>query len=161
MKKNTLKFISILLILSGAFYSCTKNGKEDGGEVPYISCPCDEKPMSELQFPQGEAYLFKDFIPEQMNLKIQTELHKSSGTVCWIVFDSKTNIAKLSIGGGAILNVCEICNFPDFAKSWNIPLNGCKVYFEGVNYSPCEFKGGISAVNHFDFTLTILKRKSH
>jgi hypothetical protein len=154
--KTTVKFAAILLILVIGFYSCKE---EDEGNVPYAHCSCDDKPLAEMNFPLGEAHLFKDFIPENMNLQIRKELNENNGTVIWIIYDSKTDKASLTVGEGVLQNICEICNYPDFAKNWSIPPNGCKVYFEGITYQPCVFKGGIATISYYDYILTKLKRK--
>jgi hypothetical protein len=136
-------------ISSAATVSVNKN-ETDNGNVAYAPCACDDKPLAALPISSGEAYVFKDSIPSEMAFQI----------VNWIVFYSKTDTAVLTIkGGGAIEHICEICNYPDFAKDWNIPINGCKVYFEGIAYESCTPKGGIATVSHYDYILTVLKRK--
>jgi len=158
MKMKILKFIALMLILAISFSSCTKK-VELGGDVPYKPCPCEEE-KSSLESYQGEAYLFKDSIPEQMVYQIRTELSKTTDRVCWIVYDSKTNSSNLTVGYDRNLSsIGEICNFPDFVEEWNIPPNGCKVYFEGMSYESCTPKGGVAVINYFDFILTSLKRK--
>ena len=121
------------------------------GTVAYKRCPPQGldpvMPLSGIQFPQGEAYLFKDSVSEEMITKLKNY---------WImVFDSKTDMAgfytiKLPISG-------IICNFPDFAKAWDIPEDGCKVYFEGLTYQSSY--GGITYGLQFDYVLTNLKRE--
>jgi hypothetical protein len=157
MKKIFIKTAAILLILAGVISSCGKE-KEDNGNVPYAPCSCSDKPLAQLNFPSGEAYLFKDSVPSDMDFQIGNELYQGQ-IVKWIVYDSETNKASLTVGGGAIRNICEICNYPAFAKGWSIPQNGCKVYFEGITYETCIPKGGIATVSYFDYTLTVLKRR--
>jgi hypothetical protein len=147
--KNILKLTVILLILTSSF-TCKKTEPETDGIVPYAPCSCEDKEQASLIFSPGEALLFKDSIPNDMAFQI----------LSWIVFDSKTDTAILTIGGkGAIEHICEICNYPDFAKAWDIPINGCKIYFEGIAYAPCIPKGGIATVSYYDYILTVLKRK--
>jgi len=65
--------------------------------------------------------------------------------------------------------VGRICNFPDFAKEWDIPEEGLKIYFEGSFYESCVRKpydaygvGGDEDLWPFfsyDFVLTHLKRR--
>jgi hypothetical protein len=147
--KKILSFAAILLIMASAF-TCGKE-KEDNGSVPYAPCSCNDKPLAQLNFPSGEAYLFKDSIPNDMDFQIRS-------SYC-IVFDSKKGTAQLTIGRGDIGSICEICNYPDFAKVWDIPINGCKVYFEGITYEACIPKYGIAVITYYDYILTILKRK--
>jgi hypothetical protein len=152
--KKTLTFAAIVLLLAGSF-SC---GKENNEDVLYAPCACDDKPLAELRLPSGEAYLFNDSIPNDMDFQIRDELYQGH-IVNWIVYDSETNKASLTVGEGAIRNICEICNYPDFAKAWSIPQNGCKVYFEGITYEPCTPKGGFATISYFDYILKVLKRK--
>jgi hypothetical protein len=157
MKKIILQTAAILLILASAF-TCEKENKEDNGNVPYAPCECNDKPLAQVNFPSGEAYLFKDSVPNNMDFQIRSELNQRQ-VVNWIVYDSETNKASLTVGEGSIRNICEICNYPAFAKEWSIPKNGCKVYFEGITYETCIPKGGIATISYFDYILTILKKK--
>ena len=160
MKKFSFTII-VLLISAGSFCSCMeKTDKDETGNVIYKPCLCEEdKSLAELQFHQGEAYMFKDSIPERMDYQIRTELSDASYAIYWIVFDSKTYSACLTVGEKSIRNICEICNFPDFIREWDIPENGCKVYFEGIAYEPCVSVGGIGTVSYFDYVLTSFKKK--
>jgi len=157
MKINIFKHTAIALLLAGCFYSCVKVSVS-GGDVPYVPCHCEEKKSSLDEEPfQGEAYLFKDSIPEQMSYEIGAELSKTY-RVYLIVFDSKTNSAYLNSGAGSTRSTGEICNFPDFVKDWKIPKNGCKVYVEGLAYESCVPKYGFG-VTYYDVVLTSLKKK--
>lgn len=138
---------------------CGQEKTIDIHNVPYVPCPCNEDmQLAELSFPQGEAYLFKDSVPIQREMQLLEEAYEGH-VVKWIVFDSETGEANLSIAENAILNICEICNFPDFTKICNISINGRKVYFEGVTYKPCIPKGGSGTVSYFDYILTTLVMK--
>ena len=150
---------SVVLIFSLLFFATNCERPENGGDVPYKPCLCEEeKPLADPQFPQGEAYLFKDSIPAEMEyfLMCNSYLDKS----CWIVFDSQTDNAVLTILiEGSISYFCKICNFPDFAKRWNIPENGCMVHFEGIAYEACKPMGGVGILIYRDYILTKLKRE--
>jgi len=160
MDVKILRLIAIMLVLTGNISSCAERD-ELGGDVPYKPCPCEkEMPLLETQhLSRGKAYLFRDSISKQMLYQMYSELSNATQVVSWIVFDSKKDSATLTIGGGPILNICVICNFPNFVKEWKIPQNGCKVYFEGVMYESCVPKGGIATISYFDYVLTNLKRK--
>lgn len=132
-----LKYATILLILAQILFFCSEKEEGLGGDVPYEPCPCDngeaELMEQQYQIPEGAALLFKDSIPEQMkyDYKILYRLY--------ILFDSKTNNAHLIVrsGSGYPNRMGIICNFPDFAKKWDIPENGCLVYIKGLNYQSC------------------------
>ena len=158
MKTKIFNHVAIVLILAGNFYSCAKRA-ESSGDVPYKPCLCDEEKhlWGEGLF-KGEAYLFKDFIPEQIKKQINDELSEIEHRVNWFVFDSNTNAANFT-SVKECFSYGDICNFPDFVKDWYIPENGCKVYFEGFFYEPCVFRGGVGIFGNYDLILTSLKRK--
>jgi hypothetical protein len=134
---------------------------EKGGNVPKLLCACDgtRTLATHNSFPRGEAYLFKDSIPQSMKLQIRNEIINGH-TVSWIVFDdSNDNVCMDIEKSGEIPNVCRICNFPDFAKEWNIPVNGCKVRYEGITYDACVPIYGTANFVGFDYVLTSLTLK--
>lgn len=134
---------------------CKKETPDKTGNVPYDACLCNEvKQLSNLSFPSGQAYLFKDSIPKQKEQQLY-EIAYQGHIIRWIVFNTETSDANLYIAEGAIMNICGICNFPDFAKKWKIPLYGLNVYFEGITYEPCTVDGGFN-VSYFDYILTTL-----
>ena len=150
-------------------YNCGENGLEDPnlpsinyedneltGTIAYKRCPIPPEALNPemsfkggIQFPQGEAYLFKDSVSEKMITKFKNY---------WIIlFDSKTDITHLFTRLFNMPTGGVICNFPDFAKAWDIPENGCKVYFEGLTY--VSSYGGTANQVQFDYVLTNLKRE--
>ena len=162
MKTKMFKIALILLILTGSFSSCGKRS-ESGSEVPYKSCHCEEdNPLMAFKFLKEEAYLFRDSIPMQMVEKINTILYdETHKTVCWILYDSKYDYFGITVGNYgeySMLGGGQICNFPDFAREWVIPKNGCKVVIEGDMYSSCNCLG-VANKYCFDLILTNIKRK--
>lgn len=156
MKTKIFLFIAIALLLLIGGLGCEK---EIMNNVPYGVCPCSEnEQLASLSFPKGEAYLFNDSLPIQRETQLLVDAYEG-GTSIWFVFNSKTNSANLYIAIGSILNICKICNYPDFAKEWNITKNGQKVYFEGITYQTCNPSGGIGTVSYFDYILTTLIKK--
>jgi hypothetical protein len=156
MKLNMFKITAIVMMVAGSVSSCGKRS-EAGGEVPYKPCSCEEGKPSVGLFPTGEAYLFKNYIPEQMANQISEELSDASHKVCWMVYYSETDDVFMWIGNlnDFLFYHGKICNFPDFAKKWAIPENGCKVDFEGLMYETCS--GGLTNVIPFEDVLTKLK----
>ena len=157
--KTTIKLLFTFAVLAGVF-SCNadKFDSEFGGAVPYISCPCGGKPLSgSAQFQKGKAYLFKDSVPEQMKEQINNEMYSDpSLVICWIVYDSEADASTINFHrSDGMFSSGFICNFPDFAKRWNIPQSGYKIDFEGRSYAPC-FSFDIGDIN---YVLTSLKRK--
>ena len=160
-----LQKVAVLgLCVVAVVYSCGKR-IETGGEVPYKDCPCDEeKPLWEEQrFPRGEAYLFKDYIPEQMNNYFNDKMSSVPfPNICYIVYNSETDVATIGIANldrpeTNIMFIGQICNYPDFAKEWDIHENGIKIIIEGRMYRDC--RNHYSYYVPFDYILTSLKRK--
>jgi hypothetical protein len=152
MKKKILQIAAILLILAEMIIACGKEKEE--GNVPYISCDCEQnrdKIDFGIELFNGEAILFKDLPPEQSNEKI----HQSESRV--ILYNTKTNTAVL-YAHFEILFQCHICNFPDFAEEWNIPQKGQKVYYSGTMYHACNPYGYTDRV-YTDMVLTTFKLK--
>lgn len=138
--------------------SCSKESIETG-EVPYAPCPCEEeKELANLKIPDGEAFLFKDSIPQQIWVQINTKIYQSNEVVKWIILDSNTNMAVLHVSKTetSLRKVCKICNYPDFAKEWDIPINGRKIYYKGIGYEACNPVGWADAV-YLDYVLTNFK----
>ena len=127
------------------------------GTVAYKRCEIERPlypiyplwPSTEMRFPTGEAYLFKDSVPYQK----QVELVRN-----WIILYNrdKKNETRITMDGTYSLPFRGmICNFPDFAKAWDIPEYGCKVYIEDISYLPTFGSNG--EVISFDYVLTTLK----
>jgi hypothetical protein len=154
-----MKKIKIILALFIVFccFSCKQNETEmKGGVVPYAPCSCEK---DETVYPiSGDAILFNDSIPAQYGWEIWQELDQDHDKeINWIIYDSQTDRARVYRGRPPLFGISEICNYPDFAKKWNIPLNGRLVYFEGTRHSSCVPKYGLDFIIHFDIILTILK----
>jgi hypothetical protein len=143
--KRILSFAIVLLALASTF-TCWK---EDNGHVPYKPCDCEKEKMNiGLELFNGEAILFKDLPEEQHNEKI----YGSGKRV--IFYNSETDYTVLYVYSN-ILYRAYICNFPNFAKVWNIPQDGKKVYYRGTMYHACNPYGTADAV-YTDIILTTL-----
>ena len=140
--KNVL-YLIILLLMVGCKDDKSKNTDTHRNiNVPYKSCQCEEgKYMQPMQrgtpsvdwVIQEEAYLFKDALPEQLP-SMYDDNDLSILKYC-IIYDSKTNDVCMYECGRMSTDMGRICNFPDFAKKWTIPEDGCKIYFEGTKIS--------------------------
>ena len=149
-----------MLMFAGGFSSCAEK-EIIGGDVPYIPCPCEiEMRLSKYSYPRGEAYLFKDAVPKRISDQINKKMYSAPyPKVCWIVYYSEEDRASICIGNlSSMLSGGGICNFPDFAKEWMIPENGCKVDIEGLLYEGW-INTGIQSVRYIEYVLTSLKRK--
>jgi len=153
--------------------SCCEADGEAGGEVSYKYCPHEEEvgieflrwPYTPPHLTQGEAYFFRDSIPEQMMNQINNEINSPPyPTVVWFIYYSETaDRARLRFEKNnypetsRMLGGSQIRNFPDFAKEWE---NGSKVYFEGKAHYECRACFPITIAEMLvDYMLTCLKRK--
>ena len=153
--------MAILLTLTGSLVSCTAEKKEEeiGGNVPFKLCPDAGERLGVLS---GEAYLFRDYIPLQM----QILLFSPPRIVATIVLCGETDrvlfeIRSTTQEGQGIVGVTRaggvICNFPDFAREWNICNNGIRVYYEGFKYRHSRIIPGDHSP--FDLVLTALTKR--
>ena len=164
--KNVLTAILLLLLFA---VGCEKKEKETETEKKPCSC---ENPLSNYQFSHKEAYLFKDSIPMEAQRQMHPKCEDENGRwifprpeVYWIIYDSETKSAALTTFPycGGLIIYCAICNFSEFIEieEWDIPENGCKVYFEGITYEPCvKIESWLdSAAGNYDYTLTKLEKR--
>jgi hypothetical protein len=140
----------------------TLERESDAGDyVLYKSCPCDDPnyqpSLLGLQVSGVEAYLFRDSIPREMEINFRL---LASDFVCWIVIDGKTDDVWIYFNRHNVWNSAgdgKICNFPDHAKKIDIPINGCKVYIEGLMYTHTRIV--IAPHITFDYILTKFKKE--
>jgi hypothetical protein len=145
--RKILKFTAILLIVAGSF-SC--GDKEDvDGTVPYAPCDCEKEGKREVKFPK--IRLFKSSISPQIEEEVMYAAEQSNEL--WMLYDSNTETARIY----SAHSIGLVCNYPDFAKKWDIPTTGCFVYGEGISSEPCNPPEGIASVTYVDVVLTILK----
>ena len=170
MKKNLkLTMISaILLSLTFAFISCEAEERKWEGNVPFKSCDSsNRKSFSGLNTLRLEdVYLFKDSVPEQILRQIDNEILSTPfSRVYRIVYCSETDGATIWIGsyhssGGIEIVQGLICNFPDFAKKWDIPRSGIKVDIETLMYVEYKPPGNLAVVLRIYYCiLTNLERR--
>ena len=158
-KRAVFTLCAVCLLLAGFFYSCTNSselGIELGGEVPYQPCPCDEgKSMQAIltvdeshKVLQVETYLFNGYpsdevlkkaFPYKKPLMLPLSYPIYSFTY-FIIYDSKNDLYWFYKSGVMSYATGRVCNFPDFAKEWDIPEEGLKIFFTGSLYNSCQTK---------------------
>ena len=125
--------------------------------VPYISCP--QVGSGDTFYFRGNAYLFRDSIPAN---------HVRNPCIMDIVYYTARDSASFYVNNVhrwkynylyypfPVVQRGEghICNLPAFAKSWNIPPTGKKIYYRGKFLS---WGGDIYGTLYGDITLTHLK----
>jgi hypothetical protein len=97
---------------------------EEETNIPYLICPYEGGYKDTIQV-KHETWLFNDSVSEKF---------MQSGGVSWIVYRSDNNTAIMYMPSTQGYNIYNICNYPEFAKQWNVPDTGQKVYYEGVAF---------------------------
>ncbi|MDR1344827.1 MAG: hypothetical protein LBJ39_05680 [Tannerellaceae bacterium] len=131
---------------------------EAEGTVAYKPCAdVGEDSLSRIYLPKGKAYYFKDSIPERLKDGLQRS---------WVIlYETKTGEVSLDLENSFEMYTGKysatpihgrICNFPDFAKAWDVPEDGCKIYFEGIDYPSIMIE--TSTRIQIDYVLTILRK---
>jgi hypothetical protein len=127
------------------------------GTVPYMPCGHDGNYLDTTDV-KGSAYLFYDSVPVAREAELYQERY-TSGYAAWILYDSKVNSATIYILSRKVMSSeSYICNYPEFAKRWQVPLNGQKVYYEGTEFKTLEFTSVPPDVFN-DMILTTLKKE--
>jgi len=118
------KLKTILCLIAVSLFTAGGCNKNDVSVVPYKECT-NESFIDTISM-EGVGYLFVDSIP--------AELQKENN-VMYIIYNKEDNLAAFSVAypTEAIYNG-NICNFPDFAKEWEIPVEGKQIYYKGELY---------------------------
>ena len=88
------------------------------------------------------------------------DLLKDNWNFIWIIYNAQTQQTTLYVVVDHMsMMIFRICNFPDFAKEWDVSDKGQKVYIEGITYESCEEHGGHATVSNFDCVLTTLIKR--
>jgi hypothetical protein len=151
---KTLKFLVFAVLAMGMVVACSSD-KLSENDVPEPELraegtlsPCmartEEKmpPLTDIKTTIIKGY------PQDQSLSSYIVIAKR--------FDDTEPAAYLVRGRG--LATYRICNYPQYAKEWDIPENGLPVLLSGKIYS-ASFNPGFHSANQtfFDLELTILK----
>ena len=95
---------------------------------------------------------------EEEEMRLQPRSHNDPIDINYI---RQSDMAHIIYRAGCSVNICRVCNFPDFVKKWNVPDKGQDVYFEGQTYVSCqEFTGHTDGLHfYYDYVLTTLMKK--
>jgi len=119
--------------------------------VPYAICTA-YSPLQNTTFLRAPAYLFVDSIPanriNDKNIMHIVYYPLQDLTMFWVAYQGMGTPFRFWDYRG------KICNFPDFAKTWNIPPQGKKVYCIGEFY---DYHGGGGFTSSGYLVLTHLK----
>jgi hypothetical protein len=145
--KKIFCFSAILLLLASAF-TCGKEEKYEN-TPRYILCDKTEENYVDTIYLQGNGYLFLNAIPSEL---------ESQNNVAFVVyFPEQDNAIFRAMYPDAIYNA-DICNFHDYAKHWEIPLQGKAFSFKGDFYEEGRY---LSVPAHVGgkMVLTVFKSK--
>ena len=111
--------VNVIFINGVQFYCYNENYSV---EIPYVECVHEGDYMDTVHM-EGIGYLFVNSIP--------AELQKDND-VMYIIYNKENNSTAFSAAypTEALYNG-NICNFPDFAKEWEIPTEGKQIYYKG------------------------------
>lgn len=133
-----------------------KDLTEEIGFVPYAVCDYDGNYIRTVSV-ACDAYLFKNSVPEIFMKKIREERYPT-GYVAWIVYFPDKDSATLYALSQEETNTSHFCNYPYFAKQWEIPENGLNVYCEGTAFEVGSYWSAPPHVG-YNMVLTILKKR--
>jgi hypothetical protein len=159
MKKEKIIVSSAVLLVILIITGCeNKNieANETEGDLPYLACPHEGEYLDTVKL-VGEAYLFNDSVPDLAKIELQ-EKRTTSDFVAWIIYNQDIDVATLYTSSSKEESSSIICNYPEFAKHWNISLNGQNVHFEGTMYKTGEYLS-VPPIVGYDMILTLLKKK--
>lgn len=145
--KKILSFVAILLMLASAF-TCGKEEKYENTPRHILCNKTEDNYINTINL-QGNGYLFLNSIP--------IELESQNNVAFVVYFPEQDNAIFRAAYSDAIYNA-DICNFPDYAKHWEIPLQGKVFSFEGDFYEEGRY---LSVPAHVGgkMVLTVFKSK--
>ncbi|GEM_PF-1612199 len=157
--KTTLKgplcftVVATLCLIAVALFAASCCNKleitPETSEVPRVECVHEGDYIDTINM-EGIGYLFVNSIP--------AELQKDND-VMYIVYNQEDNLATFSaVHPADALYDGKICNFPDFAKKWKIPVEGKLIYYKGELYVTGGFFSWPPNIGG-DLILTTLKLK--
>jgi hypothetical protein len=149
-------FFILLLFMMGA--GCKKYDKYEVISLEYVKCPCNLEMSFIKEVTMDKILLFdttKIAISEMQTLSLNGE---SSIFVCYnpernnaIIYSYQRLYRGIGIG--------YICNFPETAREWEIPLNGIYISFSADAFESSRAQGSIGfLVFYSDNVLTSLKK---
>jgi hypothetical protein len=119
--KKILGFAAIVLLLAGGF-SC---GKEKENTPRYILCDKTGGNYIDTINLRGNGYLFLNSIPASL---------ENQKNLAFVVYFPEQDSAVFKIAYSDAIYSADICNFPNYAKHWEIPLQGKAFLFKGEFY---------------------------
>jgi hypothetical protein len=160
---KTLKFIIFAVLMLGMVISCSKEDTPEQETIETVNTDetprqgteetlfaCTTRTDDELSYYLTDhvATVLKEYSEKQVS---------SSYIVIAKRFDDTEPTAYLTAG----LSTYRICNYPQYAKEWDIPEGGLSVLLSGKVYPPSFDPGFQSAIlAFFDLELTTLNANS-
>ncbi|MDL2256754.1 InlB B-repeat-containing protein [Bacteroidales bacterium OttesenSCG-928-I14] len=115
-------------------------------EIPRIECEHEGVYIDTTKM-EGIACLFVNTIPVEL---------KKEDNIMYIIYNKEDNLVTYSLHTADAFYEGNICNFPDFAKEWEIPIGGKQIYYEGELYVNGIYWSAPPYISG-DLILTVLK----
>jgi len=120
-------------------------------EVPYNDCiPMDSTYRDTIHLIGVVAYLFIDSVPVGV---------QNDKDIPYIMYDSKQDVATFFVPAlPRFYYYGNVCNFPDFAKGWNVLSTGKQINYDGELHASENYYANIPAYRDGNLILTTLKQ---
>jgi hypothetical protein len=145
MKSLYYLLIPALMLAMASFSGCEK----EKNKLMYIMCENAQENYLDTVILQGQGYLFLDSVPSEL---------ANNMNVGFIVYYQGNNRAEFRLLQSTAVYTAEICNFPDYAKQWNIPSQGKAIVYKGDFYETGRYLSEPSYIGG-NLVLTIFKNE--
>jgi hypothetical protein len=161
MKKFIIDSGFSFLVVISLMMGCTKSNNYEEIPLEYAGCPCEQRNSFIRKNSLKDVFLFdaaKTSMSEMRDLSLKdnasifVSYSAKSDTAILYSYTLVSNIMNISIG--------YICNFPQTAKDWTIPLNGELISFSADSFVACYASPSAGFTQTYsDNILTSFKRK--
>jgi hypothetical protein len=141
MKLNETLFCFFLLSVLG-IVGCEEKDTQEKEEETILPCNLTSDRWSDYDISNMETVLFDSSVPVNFEGASYVMLNPESDTN--VIFIIKASIPRY-----------YICNFPDYAKKWNIPSEGLPIVISGLAYE--HIFPGLPLYLTCDLELTLIK----
>jgi hypothetical protein len=146
MKLNETLFFFFLFSVFG-IVGCDEKDTQEKEEETILPCNLTSDRWSDYDISNRETVLFDSNVPADFE-----------GT-SYVVLNPKDNTNVIFIITGTIPQY-YICNFPDYAKKWDIPSEGLPIVISGIAYEHIfpNIDAGGRYIMTCDLELTLVKK---
>ena len=114
-----------VIFINGVQVYCYNGNENKEGDVLYKRCIYKDGYLDTISI-EGVGYLFINSIPAGL---------RKEDNIMYITYNNEDNSTTFSAAYPTEATYSgNICNFPDFAKEWEIPAEGKQIYYKGELY---------------------------